>query len=140
MIKSIPAKTYNGKLQKPSVIVSVQKDGKAKKLAKNKDYTVSYENNFHAGTATVIVKGKGNYEGLTKKINFVINPQKIAKASVKGDQGNLVLIYGKNLLKEGTDYEPPVYGTVNKNKVQVTIRGKGDFTGEMTKKVKTQSK
>lgn len=47
-------------------------------------------------------------------------------------------MYSKRKLKEGTDYEKPEYGAVNKNKVPVTIKGKGDFTGEMTKNVKVQ--
>lgn len=117
--------------------MTIQKNGKAKNLSK-KDYTVAYENNLHAGTATVTVTGKDNYAGLSATTTFKINPQQIKKASLKGTQGNLVLTYNKRILKEGTDYEKPVYGTVNKNKVPVTITGKGDFTGDMIKTVKTQ--
>lgn len=135
-IKEIPEKTYNAKLQKPSVTVSIQKDGKTKKLAKNKDYTVSYENNFHAGTAKVTVKGKGNYEGLMKTSEFTITAQNIKKVSIKGTQKNLMVMYGKQKLKEGTDYEKPVFSEQNKNKIKVTLIGKGDFTGEVTKTVK----
>ena len=65
-IKPVSAKTYNGKLQKPTVTVSIQKDGKTKKLAKNKDYTISYEDNLHAGNAKVIVKGRGIYNSSTE--------------------------------------------------------------------------
>ena len=136
-IKPVPAKTYNGKLHKPAVTVTIQKNGKAKKLAKNKDYTVAYENNFHAGEATIIVTGKGNYEGLSATAKFVIHSQNIKKASLKGTQDKLVLMYNKRTLREGTDYEKPVYGTAIANKVEVTIKGKGDFTGVMTKKIKT---
>jgi len=136
-IKQIKAKTYNGKLQKPSVSVTIQKNGRAKKLSK-KDYTVTYKDNLHAGEAVIIVTGKGNYAGLSATARFTINPQQIKKASLKGVQGSLVLTYSKRTLKEGTDYEKPEYGTVNKNKVPVTIKGKGDFTGTMTKNVKVQ--
>ena len=135
-IKEIPEKTYNAKLQKPSVAVSIQKDGKTKKLSKNKDYTVSYENNFHAGTAKVIVKGKGNYAGLMKTGEFTITALEIKKVSIKGTQKNLIVMYGKQKLIEGTDYEKPVFSEQNKNKVKVTLKGKGDFTGEVTKNVK----
>ncbi len=131
-IKSIPAKTYNGKLQKPSVTVTVN----SKKLSKDKDYTITYKDNLHAGTATVVVTGKGNYAGMKGEAKFTINPQKISKASVKGTQGKLILTYSKRTLKEGTDYEKPVYGTASKNKIKVTIKGKKDFTGEVTKSVK----
>ena len=131
-IKPLSVKTYNGKLQKPAVTVTVN----GKKLSKDKDYTVTYKNNLHAGTATVIVTGKGNYAGMKGEAKFTINPQKISKASVKGTQGNLTLTYSKRTLKEGADYEKPVYGSASKNKIKVTIKGKKDFTGEVTKSVK----
>ena len=41
------------------------------------------------------------------------------------------------VLKEETDYTME-YGAEQKNKVQVTITGKGDFTGTITKKLKIQ--
>ena len=135
-VKTISAKTYNGKYQRPAPTVTVSIGGKNKKLVKNKDYTVTYKNNRHAGTAEVIVTGKGNYAGMTAKSTFTINPQKITKASLKGTQGNLTLTYSKGILKQGTDYEQPIYGEVQKNKIKVTIKGKGDFTGTMTKSVK----
>ena len=135
-IKPISTKIYNGKLQKPTVTVTIQKDGKAKKLTKNKDYTIAYEDNFHAGKATITVTGKGNYEGLTAVAKFTINPQDIKKVSLKGTQGNLVLMYSKRILREGTDYEKPMYNTAIGNNVEVTIKGKNDFTGVITKKIK----
>jgi len=131
-IKPITKKlTYSGKLQKPSVTVTAN----GKKLSK-KDFTVTYKNNLHAGTATVIVTGKGNHSGKRAEASFTIGQQQIKKASVKGTKDKLVVTYKKQVLKEGTDYEKPVYGTENKNKVEVTIKGKGDFTGEAIKKVK----
>lgn len=136
-VREIKAVTYNGKTQNPSVRVTIKKNGRTKTLSK-KDYTVTYKDNFHAGTATVTVTGKGNYEGLTATAHFTIKPQQIRKVSVKGTQGKLVLTYNKKTLKEGTDYEEPEYGRVTKNKVAVTIKGKGDFTGTITKNIKVQ--
>lgn len=136
-IEEIKAKTYNGKLQKPTVSVNIRKNGKTKKLSK-KDYKVTYKDNFHAGEATIIVTGKGNYAGLSATVKFTIEPQQIKKASLKGTQGALVLTYNKRKLREGIDYEKPEYGAAAKNKAAVTIKGKGDFTGEMTKNVKVQ--
>ena len=137
-VKSISAKTYNGKYQRPVPSVTVSIGGKNKKLVKNKDYTVTYKNNRHAGTAEVHITGKGNYAGMTAKATFTIKPQNITKASLKGTQGNLSLTYSKGILKQGTDYEQPIYGEVKKNKIKVTIKGKGDFTGTMQKSVKLQ--
>lgn len=136
-VKSISAKTYNGKLQKPAVIVTVNIGGKTKKLTKNKDYILAYKNNLHVGTAVVTITGKGNFAGIKTEAKFTINPQQIKKASVKGVQGKLTLTYDKHTLKEGIDYEKPVYGSINKNQVKVTIKGKGDFTGTVTKNIKT---
>ena len=60
--------TYDGKAKQPSVTV---KNG-SKILVSGTDYTVSYKNNTNAGTATVIVTGKGNYTGSISK-TFAIN-------------------------------------------------------------------
>ena len=132
---SIKAKTYNGKLQKPSVTVKVGKT----KLKKNKDYTVSYTKNLHEGTAEITVTGMGNYAGSASK-TFIINPQKISKVSVKGTKtSGLTVTYGTRRLKEGTDYNLS-YGATTKNKIKVTIEAieGSDFTGSVTKTVKLQ--
>lgn len=58
--------TYTGKAVKPTVKVY---DGGT--LLTNKHYSVSYKNNTKVGTASVVIKGKGNYTGnytLTFKI------------------------------------------------------------------------
>ncbi|MCD8019517.1 MAG: leucine-rich repeat protein [Clostridiales bacterium] len=63
--------TYNGSEKKPTVTV---KNGSTK-LTKGTHYTVSYSNNSNAGTATVTIKGKGNYTGTVKK-TFTISKAK----------------------------------------------------------------
>lgn len=132
---TIKAKTYNGKLQKPAVTVKVGKT----KLKRNQDYTVSYAQNLHTGTATVTVTGKGNYVG-TATTTFTINPQKISKISVKGTwKGGLTLTYGTRKLKVNTDYTVKCESiTKNKAKVKITAIEGGDFTGSITKTVKLQ--
>lgn len=67
----ITNKAYTGEALKPSVTV---KDG-GKTLKKGTDYTLIYKNNKAIGTATVAVKGKGNYSG-TKTLTFQIVPKK----------------------------------------------------------------
>ena len=140
IIKNIPAKTYNGKLQKPSITVTVPLNGKTVKLVQNKDYKISWKNNLRAGSnsAVAVVTGKGNYAGLTAEKKFTIKQQIISKAVISGTQGKLVLTYAGRILKEGLDYEKPVYEQGNKNKVKVIIKGKGSFKGETTKLVKIQ--
>ena len=51
--------TYTGNAQTPTPIVTL--DGKT--LTENTDYTVAYDKNTDAGTATITVTGKGNYSG-----------------------------------------------------------------------------
>ena len=131
---TITAKTYNGKLQKPSVTVMAGKT----KLKKNKDYKVSYTQNLHAGTAVITVTGTGNYNGSITAA-FTIKPQKISKVSVKGTKtAGPMVTYGGRKLREETDYTLK-YGAETGNKVKVTITAKdgGDFTGgSVTKTVK----
>ena len=58
---------YTGKYIKP--VPKLKVNGHT--LTKNKDYTISYKNNKKKGTATITLKGKGNYKG-TKKKTFKI--------------------------------------------------------------------
>lgn len=61
--------TYNGSEQKPTVLVA---DGS--NLAKDTDYTVTYPDaSTNAGSYTVTVTGKGNYNG-TVELSYKINP------------------------------------------------------------------
>ena len=41
-------------------------------LTAGRDYDVTYENNVDAGTATVVITGKGNYEGSKGEETFTI--------------------------------------------------------------------
>ncbi len=132
-VSSISDRTYNGKPQKPTVIV---KDG-TKKLKVNRDYTVTYAKNLSAGKATVTITGIGNYAGSAPvTANFTIKSQKISKITVKGTLSKgIVLTYNKKPLVEGVDYKLTL-GTAKKGKTQISISGIGDFTGTITKSVK----
>ncbi len=138
-VSKISDKTYNGKYQKPSVTVKCG----SKKLAKNKDYTVTYQHNLHASAdnqkAKVIITGKGNYEGIVETAEFVIKPQKISKAAVKGTMEHFTLTYGGTKLKEGVHYTITSTAKAGSKKVKIKIEGLGDFAGsEMTKRVKAK--
>lgn len=65
--------TYNGTYKKPGVS-SVYANGISSKLSSS-NYSVSYQNNFNAGTARVTITGKGNYAGSVTK-TFKINKAK----------------------------------------------------------------
>ncbi len=73
-ILAIPAQTYTGKKQTPSVKVSYQ----GKLLSEGKDYEVSYKNNQKIGTASVTVAGKGGYTGtLMGKFTITVKKNKV---------------------------------------------------------------
>ena len=140
-IANISPKTFNGKGQKPAVTI---KTVRGKKLALNKDYTVAYANNLHAGTASVTIKGIGNNCNGSTIIKFTIEPQEIKKASVKAtkatekEPSKIVLTYNKKELKEFADYAIINYSELANKQVSVTIKGFGDFEGEVTKNLKTE--
>ncbi len=69
----IPVQYYNGQKKEPEV--SVTYNGKT--LTKDKDYTISYENNVNIGTAKAVFRGIGSYSGTASK-DFVIAVKKNA--------------------------------------------------------------
>ena len=94
-IKSVSLKksayTYNGKVQKPSVIV---KDANKKTLKNGTDYTVAYSKNKNIGKATVTVTFKGNYSG-SKKLSFNILPAATSTISVKQTTNSITASWKK---------------------------------------------
>ena len=67
-ISHIPTQYYdNSAAIKPDVTIKYN----GVKLKKGTDYTLSYEDNHNVGTATVKIKGIGNYKG-TATVNFEI--------------------------------------------------------------------
>ena len=124
--------TYYGGVNCPLVTV----DNGNKKLGT--DFTVSYENNTNAGTATAVVKGIGNYTG-EKRINFTINQCNINTKTLTISDDHPVYD-GKQKtpssyisgLTSGTDYDIS-YGTnINAGQGTVTATGKGNYTGTKT--------
>ena len=80
-VSGIKNKTYSGKAQTQNLTV---KDGD-KTLVNGTDYSVAYKNNKNAGTASLTITGKGDYQGsVTKtfKIAKANNPMTV-KVSVK---------------------------------------------------------
>lgn len=72
---------YNGEEYTPKV--TVYEDGKV--LEENVDYTVSYDNNKNAGTATITITGIGKYVGI-QILNFTIEkvgPKDMPKSNIE---------------------------------------------------------
>ena len=71
IITGIQDKTYNGNAHTQKAIVKLND----KTLVADIDYTISYDKNINAGTATMTITGKGSYTG-NKSINFKIKKAK----------------------------------------------------------------
>ena len=115
---SIKNKTYTGKALKPAPVVKYN----GTTLTKGTDYTVSYKNNTKVGTATVTVKGKGNYTG-SRKVTFKINPKGTTISKVTPGKKKLTVTWKKQT-KQVSGYQIQ-YGTKKdfSNAKKVTVSG-----------------
>ena len=105
---------------------------------------ISYTTNTKAGTATVVLKGKGSYAG-TVTVNFTIAPAPLtAEMFTIGDKaftGDSVTLASADItaafnsvsLEPGTDYTLSNYtDNTNAGTAAVTISGKGNYKGDVT--------
>ena len=137
-VTGISNKTYNGAAQTQSPVVKVGD----RTLTNGTDYTLSYTNNINAGTATVTITGKGNYSGTVSK-NFTISAASLSGAEVSGIAGrtyngtaqtqNPTVKVGGRTLTNGTDYTLSYANNTNAGTATVTITGKGNYTGTISK-------
>lgn len=126
---------YDGTAREPEV--TVVKNGNT--LVKGMDYTVTYESNVDAGTATVTVTAveDGNYDGF-QTVEFKINPMDILNAEVdlgadpayngQEQTKTIRLTLGKRL-EEGTDYQVSGNTGTNVGSYTLTVTGQGNYTG-----------
>lgn len=76
--------SYDGNEQKP--LLKVTENGNT--LAENKDYTVTYENSYGEGIATVIVTGINGYSGTLFEKYYIEGDIKIGDVDGSGDKLN----------------------------------------------------
>lgn len=118
-----------------------------KALKPGTDYLVEYKKNVNVGTASIVLIGMGNYTG-TKTINFKIKAKSVkvlkvsqlkAKVSKKNKMKlSFTMKYGTYKLRSKRDFALTYKKNTQKKIVTVTIKGKGNFTGQ--KKVKFKLK
>ncbi len=114
-----------------------------KKLTSGKDYIVNFVNVGKKGTATATFIGIGNYTGTLKK-NFKVQavpiqendisvPQTVAYAKGGAKPNVTVTVNGRSLVMN-TDYTV-LYKNNTKvgNTAKVVIKGKGNYSGSVTK-------
>lgn len=134
---------YNGKAQKPTVTATDTADS-TRSMRLNREYSVAYKNNINAGTATVTVKGMGNYAGWTKTLSFSITPKTAALSvgTIKNQtydgtlkKPSLTVKDGSKTLKYGTDYVTGYAYNKYAGTAQVTVTGIGNYSsGSIGKK------
>lgn len=136
---------YDGTAKKPAV-TSVVVNGVT---LTTKDYDVSYDKNTAAGTAAVIVTGKGNYTG-TAAASFTIKAAPVTTTSLKGaavtlgtssytyngaaKKPKVVSVKAANgTVLTSNDYTVSYRNNVKAGTASVIITGKGKYTDSVTK-------
>ena len=137
-----PDQVYSGKALTPQPVVTLQLAGKTVTLRAGTDYEpAGYQSNTKVGTATVTVRGKGNFTG-TAKGTFRIAKASLAqakvtvggtytytgKAIVPADKDLKVVLNGKTLVK-GIDYTVKYTKNTAAGTATVTIIGAGAYGG-----------
>ncbi|MBO5372708.1 MAG: leucine-rich repeat protein [Lachnospiraceae bacterium] len=143
---TIKGYVYNGQAREPSgsVYLSDDKGGVLYNLKKEIDYTVTYANNINAGTASVIITGKGYWTGSITK-EFTIKGVPIEEAAIilpkesyvyKGEpiRPNVTVRYKGNEYKENVDYTVTYTNNDKIGTATVTVTGIGSCYGSATEK------
>lgn len=138
-VSSISSSTYTGKPITFSPTVSFN----GKTLTENTNYTVSFHNNTYAGTASFEINGLGLYQG-TYNGTFYINKAPIRNASVSLPQSKYTwtgepikpvptVTWSDQTLQEGIDYTLSWSNNTDQGNATLTVTGKGNFTGTVSK-------
>lgn len=131
---------YDGKAKTPAVTVKL---GNVT-LVNGSDYSLSYANNVNVGTATVTITATGSYYSGTTYKTFRIARYSIANASVSYSPGSftyngdactpqVTVRMGSTTLRRDTDYYLSYANNVNAGTATLTVAGKGDYVGTVTR-------
>lgn len=135
-----PGMEYTGKALQPVPVVKI--GGTA--LTANKDFKVRYQNNINAGTAYVIITGKGAYRGevvepfeitalKANKTKLIIAPISDRTYSGQLQKPSVTVKSGTKKLKKDIDYTVTYTGNLHVStagkKAKVIITGKGNYAG-----------
>lgn len=135
-IPAIDPQVYTRNAITPTIIVN---DNHGNSLVMNQDYVVNYSNNIDNGTATIEVKGIGNYEGSTGTRTFTIAPKPITPHIITFDEyytGSAITprftVSDNGITLTPNDYNVGVANNINVGKGTVNIIMKGNYTGSTT--------
>ena len=137
--------TYTGSAIKPDVTVTVGGVG----LTKGTDCNVAYLDSINAGTGKVIIYGVRKYMGQkgstsSPAATYTISPKSIADVTVtlsaesftfngENQKPTVTVKDGETNLVLDTDYTLTNEGGTSAGKYTVTVTGKGNYTGEVSK-------
>ncbi|MFQ9516113.1 MAG: C1 family peptidase [Eubacterium sp.] len=136
-VSDIDAHTYTGAAitAKPTITYN------GTKLKEGTDYTLSYRNNINVGTASVTIKGLGNYTG-AYTVDFTINQASISVCTVSDIDVQcytgsvidppVIVKYNSTMLKKGVDYGVAHVSCTDVGKATIVLVGLGNFTGTKT--------
>lgn len=114
-------------------------------LEEDSDYEVSYSSNTEIGTATMDINFKGQYVGhLTRTFNVVqidMSDENITVTGIHNTRytgkkivmSKLAVQAGGRTLTLGTDYTVAYKNNLNPGTAEITITGKGNYTGTVVK-------
>lgn len=136
---------YTGQPVVPGVDVTYNRMG----LRAGVDYQITYMNNVAKGTAQIHLVGIGNYTG-TKVLKYKIGMKKMKEVTVQLSSYSAVFTaanalpavtvkYGSLTCQPGVDYTVSYPRTLRVGKNNITIKGRGNYTGSV-KVVYTVSK
>ena len=150
VVSGITDRVYNGMAQEQKITVMLNN----KKLTEETDYKVVYSKNVNVGNATVMINGINAYSGTIKK-TFKITAYDLEKNTghaiggldkeIKtkylkgGSKPKLELTFAGRKLAEGIDYtisyqhNKSVTAADIKNKPFISVKGRGNFKGNLTK-------
>jgi len=142
-VSTIANQIYSGKAIIPNVIVS---NGNIT-LKNGVDYIVTCNNNVNVGTATLVITGKGDYTGTITR-RFTISKLSISKITIaaianqtytdKDIKPNITAKNGNVILKKGIDYDISYKNNKYPGTATMTITGKGNYMGVVTKTFKIE--
>ena len=127
---------YTGNAIEPAVTVSYN----GYTFVEGTDFELEYRNNINVGTASVDIKGIGNYSGVVKK-TFSISAKPITNLTISGITNKpytgkaqthaIVVKDGSTTLKDGTHYTVSYKNNTNAGTASAVITGKGNYTGSV---------
>ncbi len=138
--------TYTGSAIKPSPTI---KNGSTT-LTKNTDYTLSYKSNTNVGTATLTITGTGNYKGTITK-TFKITKRSLSNCTItlsttsytyngKVRKPTVTVKNGSTTISSSNYTVTYASGRKNVGTYKVTIKGKNNCSGTVTKTFKIKAK